>query len=93
VNRAGEEGDGASLVEEIRSALWLVWNFGVEAAPLLEGVAERASRAERRRLNQAAARLGVYLMAPLGLCFLPAFVALGLVPVLLSFATGLLPAF
>jgi hypothetical protein len=30
-------------------------------------------------------------MAPLGLCFLPAFVCLGIVPVVLSLATEVLP--
>jgi pilus assembly protein TadC len=69
--------------------LWLVWSAGVEAGPLLEAVAARFGRAERRRLSQAAARLGVYLMAPLGLCYLPAFVALGLVPIMLSLAGSL----
>ena len=34
---------------------------------------------------------GVVAMAPLGLCFLPAFVCLGIVPVVLSLATEVLP--
>jgi len=34
---------------------------------------------------------GVVAMAPLGLCFLPAFVFLGIVPVVLSLATEVLP--
>jgi tight adherence protein B len=77
------------FIDELRSSMWLVWDSGVEAAPLLEALRARLSRAERRRLSQAAARLGVYLMVPLGLCYLPAFVALGLIPVLLSLAGGL----
>jgi tight adherence protein B len=75
----------------LRDTLALVWTSGVEAGPLLEGLAARLGRAERRRLTQAAARLGVHLMAPLGLCYLPAFVAIGLVPVMLSLAAGLAP--
>jgi len=38
---------------------------------------------------QAAGRLGVRLVLPLGLCHLPAFVLVGLVPVLVSMASGL----
>jgi pilus assembly protein TadC len=34
--------------------------------------------------------LGVRLVLPLGLCFLPAFVLVGLVPVLASLGRGLL---
>lgn len=34
---------------------------------------------------------GVVAMAPLGLCFLPAFVCLGIVPIVLSLATEVLP--
>ncbi|MDR1393390.1 MAG: hypothetical protein LBJ62_05425 [Bifidobacteriaceae bacterium] len=83
--RSGQE----AVIEALRSTLWLVWSAGVEAGPLLEAVAARFGRAERRRLSQAAARLGVYLMAPLGLCYLPAFVALGLVPIMLSLAGSL----
>lgn len=39
-----------------------------------------------------ARRAGVIAMAPLGLCFLPAFVALGVVPIVLSLAKEVLPA-
>jgi hypothetical protein len=80
------------FLDQVQRALWLVWRSGVEGAPLLEAAVQRAQRAERRRLSKAAARLGVQLMVPLGLCYLPAFVALGLLPVMLSFAQGLLPA-
>jgi tight adherence protein B len=80
-----------AFLENLRRALAPVWQSGAEAGPLLEGVSQRAARAERRRGGQAAGRLGVHLMAPLGLCFLPAFIALGLVPVVLSFAGELLP--
>ncbi|MDR1186134.1 MAG: hypothetical protein LBK95_01550 [Bifidobacteriaceae bacterium] len=79
------------FLESLRRSLRPVWQSGAEAGPLLEGVNQRAARAERRRLAQAAGKLGVHLMAPLGLCYLPAFIALGLVPVVLSFAADLLP--
>jgi pilus assembly protein TadC len=56
-------------------------------APVAEAVARRAelARAQARgRREQAAARAGVLAVAPLGLCFLPAFVLLGIVPVVVG---------
>lgn len=52
--------------------------------------------AERRSMLAAAGEArarsaGVVAMAPLGLCFLPAFVSLGLVPIVLSLAAEVLP--
>ena len=40
--------------------------------------------------QQAARRVGVLVVAPLGLCFLPAFVLLGVVPVVLGLAAPML---
>jgi hypothetical protein len=42
------------------------------------------------RDEQAARRVGVLVVAPLGLCFLPAFVLLGVVPVVLGLTGPLL---
>ncbi|MER5970291.1 type II secretion system F family protein [Streptomyces sp. NPDC002055] len=48
-------------------------------------------RAERARTATAGARrAGVLATAPLGLCFLPAFLTVGVAPVLIGLATGLL---
>jgi hypothetical protein len=48
-------------------------------------------RAERRSAaEQAARRVGVLAVAPLGLCFLPAFLLLGVVPVVVGLAGPLL---
>jgi tight adherence protein B len=46
--------------------------------------------ARRSSARTAAARLGVRLVLPLGVCYLPAFVLVGLVPVLLALGIGLL---
>ncbi|HSV67071.1 MAG TPA: type II secretion system F family protein [Mycobacteriales bacterium] len=43
------------------------------------------------RAEAAARRAGVLAMAPLGLCFLPAFICLGVVPVVLGIAAEVLP--
>ena len=62
-------------------------------APVAATVARLAADARveaRARAVQAARRAGVLAVAPLGLCFLPAFVLLGIVPVVLGLAGPLL---
>ena len=62
-------------------------------APVAAAVARMAveARAEARSAaEQAARRVGVLVVAPLGLCFLPAFVLLGVVPVVAGLAGPLL---
>jgi pilus assembly protein TadC len=62
-------------------------------AALADGVAELADtcRADASHAAAAAAeRAGVLIAGPLGLCFLPAFVCLGIVPVVVGLAGELL---
>lgn len=66
------------------------WDAGTPAGPALRLAAAELRRRRDRAAREAAARLGVRLVLPLGLCFLPAFVLTGLVPVLLSLAGTLL---
>lgn len=70
----------------VTGALRLAWTDGVAPDSMLAATAGalRASRAARAR--EEAERLGVRLVLPLGLCLLPAFVLIGLVPVMI--ATG-----
>ncbi len=70
-------------------ALEPAWVDGVAAGPLLTSAADRLRAGVARSAEEAAARLGVRLVVPLGLCFLPSFVLLGLVPVVLSAGAGL----
>lgn len=65
------------------------WTTGAASGPALRASAAEVRRSRDRAAREAAARLGVRLVLPLGLCFLPAFVLVGLVPVLISLA-GLL---
>jgi pilus assembly protein TadC len=66
-----------------------------ESGSKLAGAFERLAAERRAALaaagEAAARRAGVIAMAPLGLCFLPAFVCLGLVPIVLSLAGKVLP--
>ncbi len=68
----------------IRDCLAPAWRDGVDPDPLLRQAAATIRSGRSARAREAAARLGVRLVLPLGCCLLPAFVLLGLVPVLLS---------
>lgn len=71
----------------------LLERAGESGAPAAEPVARLAAdcRAERGRTAMAAARrAGVLMTAPVGLCFLPAFIAVGVLPVVIGLAEGLL---
>ena len=63
---------------------------GASPVPLLRAAAAAARRRRRSAGRAAAGRVGVWLVLPLGLCFLPAFLLLGVVPVVLSIAGRLL---
>ncbi|MEU5220857.1 type II secretion system F family protein [Streptomyces sp. NPDC020807] len=66
---------------------------GSSGAPAAEAVARHAAglRAARARATAARARRAqVLISAPVGLCFLPAFLAMGVAPVVIGLATGLM---
>ncbi|MFJ4880204.1 type II secretion system F family protein [Streptomyces sp. NPDC088745] len=66
---------------------------GLSGAPAAAPVARVADwlRAERARRAEAGAnRAAVLIVAPLSLCFLPAFLVVGVVPVVIGLAEGLL---
>lgn len=66
------------------------WTTGAASGPALRGAAAELRRGRDRAARESAGRLTVRLVLPLGLCFLPAFVLIGLVPVLASLAEALL---
>lgn len=66
------------------------WETGAAPGPALRAAAAHLRTERRTAGREAAGRLGVHLVLPLGLCFLPAFVLIGLVPVLVSLGSGLL---
>lgn len=82
---AGASGAARALA----GALAPAWLTGASPVPLLRAAAERSRATRRAAARAAAGRLGVQLVLPLGLCFLPAFMLLGLVPVVVSLASGL----
>lgn len=60
---------------------------GAPSTELLQIGAVRLRSARRHAAERQVARLGVRMVLPLGICFLPAFILLGVIPVVL----GLLP--
>jgi len=72
----------------VESAVAAADSHGAPLGPLLLGEAERCRDRAQAELEQAAERLGVSVLVPLGVCVLPAFVLLGVVPVLLSVLGG-----
>jgi len=79
---------GGALV--VARALQPTWTSGAAAGPALRAAADSWRRRRRAAARTAAARLGVHLLLPTGLCLLPAFVLLGVVPVVAALAAGLL---
>jgi tight adherence protein B len=68
----------------IGSVLQLSRRAGVPAAALLRSEASEARRRARSDGARRAATLSVTLMLPLGLCILPAFMLLGVAPLLIA---------
>jgi pilus assembly protein TadC len=63
---------------------------GIALAESLTRLAAEVRAGARERSEARAQRAGVLIAAPLGLCFLPAFLAIGVVPVLIGLAAGLM---
>jgi tight adherence protein B len=77
--------DGAAGIESVLS---LSRRAGVPAAELLRSEAEEVRRRARSDGQRAAATLAVTLMLPLGLCILPAFMLLGVAPLIISIVSS-----
>ena len=72
----------------LRDALGFAAVTGAPSSAILYAQAARMRREQFRSAEKRAAALGVKLVVPLGLCSLPAFVCLGVVPVLLAMLPG-----
>ncbi|MFJ2028328.1 type II secretion system F family protein [Streptosporangium sp. NPDC087985] len=63
---------------------------GAPVADVLTRLSDDSRHAARAASSAAARRVGVQVVAPLGLCFLPAFVFLGIIPVVAGLAADVL---
>lgn len=73
---------------EIETVVQRGQSLGAPLGPMLLAEAERSRLQAQSELERAAERLGVAVLLPLGACVLPAFVLLGVVPVLLAVLGG-----
>ncbi|WP_244961774.1 type II secretion system F family protein [Clavibacter zhangzhiyongii] len=80
----GRELDAAASVVEVAA------RTGAPVAGLLRSEADRARRDAVTWAERAAARLAARLMLPLGVCVLPAFLALAVVPMLMAVVSSTL---
>ena len=71
-------------------ALRMAATAGIAPAEVLEQASQEIRRAEEQRLEVATARLGVRVVLPLGLLFLPAFVLTTVVPIVMALAAHVL---
>ncbi|HVE62941.1 MAG TPA: type II secretion system F family protein [Mycobacteriales bacterium] len=80
--------DGPAALRTLAVVLCRASLSGASPAPMLDALA--VDQRERQRLagEAAARRAGVAMVAPLGLCFLPAFVLLGVVPLVAGLLGG-----
>jgi tight adherence protein B len=84
LDRAVVRFDLQARPERVDSVLTLSRRAGVPAADLLRAEAQEARREARAEAQEKAATLSVRLMLPLGLCVLPAFMVLGVLPLMIS---------
>lgn len=83
---AWEDWIGHPTYGPLARALIVTGESGSAVAARLELVSKRLRTTAGQTAVARAQRVGVALMAPLGLCFLPAFVCLGVVPVVVGIA-------
>lgn len=76
-----------------RASLDFATRAGVPVSGLLRAEAARARRLALAEVLRRAALLGTRLLGPLALCFLPGFVLLGVVPLVIGILRGALAAF
>lgn len=75
---AGAEPSFIELGQELARSL----DFGLTATAALRVIGERARRAEVSKAQQRARQVGVSSVLPLVLCLLPAFLLIGVVPII-----------
>jgi tight adherence protein B len=88
LERFAVTGDGG-----VAPALELSRRAGVPAADLLRSAAVEARRDARAAAQEKAEALGVRLMLPLGVCILPAFMVLGVFPLIVTVISSTIAGF
>ena len=84
------QGTRPRTLDLVADCLRPAWEQGAAPGAALRAARDRHDREADARAVEAAERLAVRLVVPLGLCLLPAFTLLGLVPAVIALGTGLL---
>ncbi|RFU22226.1 type II secretion system F family protein [Geodermatophilus marinus] len=74
----------------LRRAVVRAGESGSAVVPALRALSADVRAGERSRADAAVRRAGVWVLAPLGVCFLPAFLCLGVVPLVIGIAGDVL---
>ena len=93
VDEALAEAALPALGSEAEGVLSFARDAGVPAALLLLAEAEEQRRRSRSTARRRAAELGTQLLLPLGVCILPAFVALGVAPIVIAILSSTVEQF
>jgi len=83
-------GGSSEAVRRVKRAFTRAASTGAPTADTLSGLAEDERERLRWTAEAAARRAGVLAVGPLAVCFLPAFLLLGVVPVVVGVATEVL---
>lgn len=81
---AGKRGSASPAVPAFGRAVARAVDGGAPLAEALERIAQDQRARHRADAMAAAARVGVHAVGPLALCFLPAFVLIGVLPLVLA---------
>lgn len=91
-NSLANKDANARALKEYGDCLSFAYATGAPTVRLLEISASQWRTGRRQEAERRAARLGVQMVLPLGACFLPALILLGVIPVVLGLLPGLLEA-
>jgi pilus assembly protein TadC len=78
--------EAAAPLDGLARAFVRAGGSGSSTVPALRALAVELRSSSRARTDGAVRRAGVWVLAPLGACFLPAFLCLGVVPLVLGIA-------
>ena len=81
-------GDSGRLTLMVEEALWLAARSGLPPTTLIRRSAAEERRRQAAAQARAVRRLEVLLVVPAGLCLLPAFILLGVAPMVLDLVLG-----
>lgn len=73
----------------LRECLEPSWRHGISPVGRIETTIEQIDQKQQRAVDENAGKLTVRLLLPTGLCILPAFILIGVIPCIAAFAGGL----